>query len=86
MPDSVRVYRGLEEAERQRLIQDVTDAYARAAAVLPAEGTDAEEAVGPTSVEEPPEIPEFAELVGIDASVYRQINAALAVGKQHLML
>ena len=87
MPDSLRVYRGLEEADRQRLIEDVTDAYARAAAVLPADGTDPEEeAVGPTSVEEPPEIPEFAELVGIETSVYRQINAALAVGKQHLML
>ena len=31
------------------------------------------------------EIHEFPKLFGIDASVYRQINAALKAGKQHLM-
>ena len=31
------------------------------------------------------EIPHFSELVGIDPSVYRQINGALRAGKQHLM-
>ena len=87
MPVSVPVYRGLDEQERQRLIGDVAAAYARAAAALPVQegAEDEEEAVGPTSAE-PVEIPEFRELIGIDASVYRQINAALAVGKQHLML
>lgn len=87
MPDSVPVYRGLEESDRQRLIRDVRAAYTIAAAALPVEpGADPEEeAVGPTSLGEPVEIPEFEELIGIDASVYRQINAALAVGKQHLM-
>ena len=87
MPDNVTVYRGLEESERQRLTRDVADAYARAAALPVGEDADPEEeAVGPTSLEERVEIPEFEELVGIDASVYRQINAALGVGKQHLML
>ena len=87
MPEGVSVYRGLEEADRQRLIQDIAGAYARAAAALPAEGgaDPEEEAVGPSSPDEPIEIPEFEELVGINPSVYRQINAALAVGKQHLM-
>ena len=85
MPDSVQVYRGLEESDRDRLIRDVRAAYAVAAAVPVENGGDQEEAVGPTSLE-PVQIPEFQELVGMDASVYRQINAALAVGKQHLML
>ena len=68
-------------------MKDVGDAYARVAAAMPAqEAAEAEEeTVGPTSLE-PVEIPEFKELVGIDASVYRQINATLAAGKQHLML
>lgn len=86
MPDSVPVYRGLEESDQQRLIRDVSSAYERAAAQFVEEGVDPEEdAIGPTSLETV-EVPEFRELVGIDASVYRQINAALAVGKQHLML
>ena len=86
MPENVTVYRGLEEADRQRLIRDVEEAYERAAALQVQEGADPDgEAIGPSSLEGPVEIPEFGELVGIDASVYRQINAALAVGKQHLM-
>ena len=32
------------------------------------------------------EIPENTDLLGIDPSVYRQINAALKSGKQHIML
>lgn len=86
MPDRISVYRGLEQKEQQRLIQDVSVAYAQAAARLESKEVDpGEEEIGPTSLE-PIKIPEFQELVGIDASVYRQINAALAVGKQHLML
>ena len=87
MPLNVPVYHGLDEQDRQRLMQDVGEAYARVAAAMPAqEAAEAEEeSVGPTSLE-PVEIPEFKELIGIDASVYRQINAALAAGKQHLIL
>ena len=32
------------------------------------------------------DIPEMTDLLGIDPAVYRQINAALASGKQHIML
>lgn len=87
MPTNVPVYRGLDEQDRQRLVRDVGEAYALAAEAIPAhEAAQAEEeTVGPTSLE-PVEIPAFKELIGIDASVYRQINAALAAGKQHLML
>ena len=87
MPRNVPVYRGLDEQDRQRLMEDVDGAYARVAAAMPVQEAAEveEETVGPTSLE-PFEIPEFKELIGIDASVYRQINAALAAGKQHLML
>lgn len=86
MPFNVPVYRGLDEKDRQRLMRDVTVAYGRAAAELPAtpEPEAEEETVGPTSAE-PIEIPEFSDLIGVDPSVYRQINAALKAGKQHLM-
>ena len=33
-----------------------------------------------------PHIPEMSDLLGIDPAVYRQINAALASGKRHIML
>ncbi len=84
---NVPVYRGLEVQDRERLIDDVSDAYTRAAAAIRArEAAETEDdSIGPTSLE-PVEIPEFDELIGIDESVYRQINAALATGKQHLML
>ena len=87
MPINVPVYRGLDEQERQRLIKDVGETFARVAALTPAiEAEDAEEeTIGPTSLESI-QIPEFKELIGIDASVYRQFNAALAAGKQHFML
>lgn len=87
MPNNVPIYRGLDEQDRQRLIRDVGETYARVAAAIPAQeaAEAAEETIGPTSLE-PVEIPEFKELIGIDASVYRQLNAALSAGKQHLML
>lgn len=86
MAHSIPVYRGLDDKDRQRLTKDVAAAYARAAAELPATpGKEAEEeAVGPTSAELI-EIPEFSDLIGVDPAVYRQMNAALKAGKQHLM-
>ena len=87
MADGIPVYRGLDEKDRERLIEDVKGSFARAAAALSdSEDTESDdEVVGPTSTE-PVEIPQFSELVGIDPSVYQQINGALRAGKQHLML
>jgi len=89
MPSNVPIHPGLDEKDRQRLIDSITESYARASAALPQAPGDQEEVQeeepGPTS-EELLEIPEFPELIGIDPSVYRQINAALHSGKQHLML
>lgn len=86
MASNIPVYRGLDERDRQRLVKDVSSAYARAAADLQATAeTEAdEESVGPTSADHI-EIPEFSDLIGIDPSVYRQMNAALKAGKKHLM-
>ena len=86
MAINISVYRGLDEKDRQRLVKDVSTAYARAAAeLLATDETGVEEdAVGPTS-SDLIEIPEFSDLIGIDPSVYRQINAALKAGKKHLM-
>ena len=86
MADGIPVYRGLNENERERLIEDVKASFAQAATAL-STGDDtnaADEVVGPTSTELV-EVPHFSELVGIDPSVYRQINGALRAGKQHLM-
>lgn len=86
MTRKIPVYRGLHAGDRQRLVQDVVAAYRRAAAAMSAaSGSESgEDTDGPTSGELV-EIPQFTELIGIDPSVYRQINAALAAGKQHLM-
>lgn len=86
MAFNIPVYRGLDEKDRQRLLQDVSAAYARAATEMPAtaDAEAEEETVGPTS-KDFVEIPEFSDLIGINPSVYRQINAALRAGKQHLM-
>lgn len=86
MTRKVPVYRGLEAVDRQRLVQDIAGAFGRAAAAISAaEESDAgADTVGPTGGELV-EIPQFTELIGIEPSVYRQINAALAAGKRHLM-
>ena len=86
MTNGIPVYRGLDEKDRERLIEDVKASFAQAAVALSIDDdTDAaDEVVGPTSTELV-EIPHFSELVGIDPSVYRQINGALRAGKQHLM-
>ena len=84
--DAIPVYGGLDEKDRDRLIEDVKASFARAAAALSdsEDKESADEIVGPTSTELV-EIPQFSELVGIEPSVYRQINGALHAGKQHLM-
>lgn len=74
-----------------RLRKNVTAAYDAApppaatkkmAATPSEESDDDESATTPAATE----IPENKDLIGIDPSVYRQINAALKSGKRHLML
>lgn len=81
MVHNIAVYRGLDEKDRQRLMKDISAAYEQAATL--SQSTE-KETDGPTTAELV-EIPEFSELIDIDPSVYRQINAALKAGKRHLM-
>ncbi len=83
-----------DQAEFESLKKMVTDAWKAAgpppALAAPAgagmadeeDEEDDDEIVAPASLE----IPVNTELLGIDPAVYRQINAALASGKQHIML
>ena len=80
-----------EQTEFESLKKMVADAW-KAAGPSPAfaapagagiaDGEDEDEIVAPASLE----IPVNTDLLGIDPAVYRQINAALASGKQHIML
>lgn len=91
----IPVYDLSDKAEFERLKKDVSDAWKAAGPVArPAaaagsglddeegEAADADEIVAPASLH----IPEMSDLLGIDPAVYRQINAALASGKRHIML
>ena len=80
--------------EFDRLKKMIGDAWAVAGPVEPSvvaavateadsdETGDNDGVVAPVSIE----IPENTDLLGIDPAVYRQINAALKSGKQHIML
>ena len=82
-----------DKAQFGQLKKEITDAW-RSAGPVPAlaggsdlndeedETVDADENVAPASLH----IPEMTDLLGIDPAVYRQINAALASGKRHIML
>lgn len=89
MPRPIPVFNGLDETDRQHLTQAILDSYSKASESAPTVANDEEESpedqIGPT-YEEPIEIPEYPRLIGLDPSVFRQINAALQSGKQHLLL
>jgi MoxR-like ATPase len=91
----IPVYDLSEKAEFERLKKDISDAWKAAGPVAPPatatgsglddeeeDGADDDEIVAPASLH----IPEMTDLLGIDHAVYRQINAALASGKRHIML
>ncbi len=77
--------------EFDRLKKTVVDAWAASGPVKPsvvttvaaeADSNDEDGVVAPESLA----IPENTDLHGVDPAVYRQINAALKSGKQHIML
>ena len=87
----IPVYDLTQQAELDRLKKMVADAWTAAgpvkakviaAAVDDADLDEDDEIVPPASLEIPPN----TDLLGIDPTVYRQINAALKSGKQHIML
>ena len=87
MPSNIPFYGGLDENDRTWLLRDVQNAYVKAAAAASAATVDDEDDAipAPPATLEAIEIPEFQDLIGIDPCVYRQIQAALRAGKQHLM-
>lgn len=88
----IPVYDLSQNSEFELLKKDISDAWRAAGPVAaPAAGgagldedeaADDDEIVAPSSLQ----IPEMSDLLGIDPAVYRQINAALASGKRHIML
>ena len=88
---SMQIFDLSQPTDFDRLKKTIADAWAaagpvRATAVATTEAggdpDEEEEIVAPESLS----IPENTDLYGIDTSVYRQINAALQSGKQHIML
>ncbi|OYQ20541.1 AAA family ATPase, partial [Elstera cyanobacteriorum] len=87
----IPVYDLTQQTELARLKKMVADAWAAAGPVKAkavvavadeADNDDEEEIIPPAFLE----IPENIDLLGIDPTVYRQINAALKSGKRHIML
>ena len=84
-----------DEGELERLKKEVEDAW-RKAGPVPSQpvvrGADEEDAddedddAAAIVIPDLLEVPENTELLGIEPGVYRQINAALKSGKQHIML
>ena len=93
MIKSVPVFNLLDEDDRAQLKTAIESAYDRAgnairherkAAALELSDVDSED-TGGLATGEVLKLPPFDDLIGIDPSVYRQIEAAVNGGKQHLM-
>lgn len=91
-PGSIPVYDLTDKNELDRLQKDIQSAYKKAGPPAPKKATlaaaaddedddDAVDFIDPATIK----ISEEPTLIGIDPSVYRQINAALNSGKQHIM-
>ena len=91
MPDPVRVYSLIDEGDQESLKSSIEEAYKTAGAVTRHTRTAAqvraeeESDTGGVAPGEPVELTPFEDMIGIEPSVYRQIEAALNSGKQHLM-
>ena len=91
----VPVFDLTDKDELERLTKTVADGWA-AAGPLPSpvparalaeeDSDDEDDGAAAIVIPDPLEVPENTELLGIEAGVYRQINAALKSGKQHIML
>ena len=85
----IPVYDLSNDGQVEALKADITAAW-EAAGPLPVKAAAAEEEEAAEAVEEIDfahlEIPVNPELLGVDPAVYRQINAMLRSGKQHIML
>jgi energy-coupling factor transporter ATP-binding protein EcfA2 len=93
MNSSVSTYSLIDQEDRDRLKNDITVAYENAReanqhvpAASPSEMSEAvPEDTGGLGAGEALRLTPFDDLIGIEPSVYRQIEAAVNSGKQHLM-
>lgn len=88
MLNNVPVYQGLSDEEIERLSSDISQAYAKVSARQPTgieNGDEDESSAAEVQVVIGKEVPAVPDLLGIDPTVYRQINSAIQSGKQHLM-
>lgn len=91
MAEPVKVFNLLDEGDQETLKSAIQGAYSKVANIAPAARSQAKAEVAleeDTEALAPGEtirVPPFEDLIGIEASVYRQIEAALNSGKQHLM-
>ena len=92
---SVPVFDLTDEDELERLKKTVEDAWEAAGPVRSQpvvraadeeDADDEDDDAAAIVIPDPLEVPENTELLGIEPGVYRQINAALKSGKQHIML
>ena len=93
MSKPIEVYSLVDEDERERLKRTIEEAYQAAGEMVRHQQTavalnaaDGEAGdTGGLANGEPLKLTPFDDLIGIDPSVYRQIEAAVNSGKQHLM-
>ncbi len=93
MTKPIEVYSLVDEDERERLKHTIEEAYQAAGEMVRHQQTavalnaaDGEAGdTGGLANGEPLKLTPFDDLIGIDPSVYRQIEAAVNSGKQHLM-
>ena len=90
MTERIPLYDTSQPDDLERLGRDLERAYDIAARAIPrpvAAGDDEDEDFeGEVTAAADIAIPDFNDLIGIDPSVRRQIEAALRAGKRHLML
>ena len=76
-------------SDKNKLQKQIEDAW-NVAGLIQNSGTSAKSMLNQASAQPKnstvPEVPKCADLIGIDPSVYRQINAAISSGKRHIML
>lgn len=93
MTDSIKVFNLVDDDERETLKQQVEQAFREAGPVKRSASSTAaeisaeeeEDDTGGLAPGETVKLTPFDDLIGIDPSVYRQIETALNSGKQHLM-
>ena len=91
MADAVKVYSLIDEGDQESLKSAIESAYKAAGAITRHTRTAAraraeeESDTGGAEPGEPIKLTPFEDMIGIEPSVYRQMEAALNSGKQHLM-